>query len=62
VKQRVTPLGEMLTLYRAVHRLTVRELAPVIGISYPTLSRIERGGVCDVPTLLKLFAWLSAVD
>jgi transcriptional regulator with XRE-family HTH domain len=56
--QRRTPLGEMLTLYRAAHGLTVRDLAPRMGISYPTLNRIERGEQCDVPTFLKLVAWM----
>ena len=57
---RRTPLGEMLTLYRAAHGLTVRELAPIVGISYPTLNRIERGEQCDVATFLKLVAWLQS--
>lgn len=61
MEARPTPLGEMLTLYRSVHQFTVRDLALIIDISYSTLSRVERGGVCDVATLLRLLAWMSAV-
>lgn len=58
MKARTTPLGEMLTLYRTVHRQTLRELAPEIGIGHATLMRIECGRQCDVPTFLKLTEWL----
>jgi len=60
MKQRTTPLGEMLTLYRAARQLSGRDLAPRIGISHATLNRIERGEVCDVPTFLKLVAWMQS--
>lgn len=53
-------LGRLLRLYRTVHDLTVRELAPQIGISIATLSRIERGHAMDVPTWLKVQHWLLA--
>lgn len=51
-------LGRMLVLYRAATQQNVRQLAPEIGISIATLSRIERGALCDVPTWLKVTAWL----
>jgi transcriptional regulator with XRE-family HTH domain len=59
VRRGRTPLGEMLTLYRAAYGLSGRELAPLIGISNPTLNRIERGEQCDVQTFLRLLAWLQ---
>ena len=34
------------------------ELAKQIGTSAATLSRIERGARCDVPTFLKLTRWM----
>jgi DNA-binding XRE family transcriptional regulator len=54
----VTHLGEMLALYRAARRWTVRDLAPKVGISPATLSRIERGHAMDAATLLRLWSWL----
>ena len=62
MKARTTPLGEMLLLYRTVHRQTLRDLAPEIGIGHATLMRIETGKQCDVPTFLKLIAWLTKVS
>ena len=58
MKARPHPLGEMLLLYRTVHRLNLRELGKVIGIGHATLMRIETGKQCDVPTFLKLVRWL----
>lgn len=55
-----THLGAMLALYRAAQHWTVRDLAPEIGISIATLSRIERGHVMDADTMLKLWRWLIA--
>jgi transcriptional regulator with XRE-family HTH domain len=48
-----TNLGAMLTLYRAANHWTVRDLAPNVGISIATLSRIERGHAMDADTMLK---------
>lgn len=53
-----TPLGRMLRLYRANTEQSVRDLGPEIGISIATLSRIERGGECDLDTFLKLCMWM----
>ena len=53
-----THLGKMLVLYRAATGQTVRDLAPQIGISIATLSRIERGHAMDAETLLKVWMWL----
>ncbi len=53
-----THLGAMLTLYRASRDWTVRDLAPVMGLSIATLSRIERGHAMDAATVLKVWQWL----
>jgi len=58
----MTHLGETLALYRAARRWTVREMAPKIGISNATLSRIERGHAMDAATMLKVWAWFLASD
>ena len=57
---RQTHLGEMLRLYRMVRGMTLRQLAPQIGISTATLMRIEYGQAFDAVTLLKLWAWLTS--
>jgi transcriptional regulator with XRE-family HTH domain len=58
----VTRLGDLLRLYRAAKGLTVRELAPTIGISPSTLHRIERGHAIDAATLLRVLTWLLATE
>ncbi len=39
--------------------LTVREAAKEIGISAPTLSRVERGYAMDGTTLATILRWLT---
>lgn len=58
LKPRRTRFGEMLRLYRTVRSQTLRELAPMIGLSAATLMRIEMGYAMDAATLLKVLAWL----
>lgn len=55
---RQTRLGEMFRLYRTVRALSLRDIAPEIGISHATLMRIETGQAFDADTLLKLWNWL----
>lgn len=57
-----TRLGEMLRLYRAVRGLSLRDVAPVIGIGHATLMRIEVGESFDVATCLKLWTYLLAEE
>lgn len=57
-----THLGAMLALYRAARQWTVRDLAPKVGISIATLSRIERGHAMDAATLLKLWTFMLTED
>lgn len=59
---RHTRLGEMCRLYRTVRGRSLREVAPEIGISAPTLMRIEAGQAFDADTLLKLWAWMLSED
>ena len=49
----------MLRLYRTINRSSLRAVAAQVGISTPTLLRIETGQPgLDAETLLKLWAWL----
>ncbi len=60
--RRKTRLGEMFRLYRTVRGLSLRELAPHIGIGHATLMRIESGEMFDAATLLKLWTWMAGDD
>lgn len=53
-----TRLAQMLYLWRTVNRLSLREAADQIGITNPTLMRIEHGHACDIETWMKLQTWL----
>ena len=53
------PIGAMLKRYRQHGNQTMRELAAEIGMSTPTLCRVERGdGEPDLTSELKLLAWM----
>lgn len=52
-------LGSVLRKYRLMQEMTVRELAAEIGISFPTLSRMENGLGVDAATLMKVLNWLT---
>jgi transcriptional regulator with XRE-family HTH domain len=60
--KRQTRLGEMFRLYRTVRGLSLRDIAPKIGIGHATLMRIETGQAFDADTLLKLWAWMLTED
>ena len=62
MKKRQTRLGEMFRLYRMVRGLSLRQVAPQIGIGHATLMRIETGQAFDAETLLKLWTWMLAQD
>lgn len=53
-----TNLGQMLRFYRACMGLDLREAAAYIGVSYPTLMRIEKGRAMDAATWLKIQGFL----
>ena len=40
-------------------RIGVREFSKEIGISFPTLSRIENGSLPDIETFFKLCKWMK---
>lgn len=54
-----TRLGELLRLYRVMRGLDLRSLGAEIGISAPTLMRIEHGRALDAATFVKILAWLT---
>ena len=53
-------LGELIRLWRNVEGIAIRDMAKDIGISYSTLSRVERGEMMDGKTLAALLHWLCA--
>ena len=53
-------LGEVLRQWRKMADLTVRQAAKEIGISFPTLSRIEKGYAMDGRTLARIQGWLTS--
>ena len=57
-KEIVAFVAELIRGKRAFHRLGLRQLSKVSGVSLATLSRIERGGIPDAITFIKLIAWL----
>lgn len=54
----MTHLGDMLRIWRSIHKIGLRQLADDTGISAPTLSRFENGGPLDGKSALKLVDWL----
>lgn len=52
-------LGQLVTNKRDQRRLSLRDAAAEIGVSAPTLQRLEKGSVPAMPTLLKLVEWLG---
>lgn len=54
----MTNLGKVLKKYRMMSELTLRDVAYEMGISAPTLMRIESGSVPDGETLMAVFNWL----
>lgn len=53
-------LGEALRVERRRRRLSLRDLADEIGVSFNTLSRIERGHVPELKTYDRIVKWLGA--
>ncbi len=51
-------MGALLRAWREKNDLTVRQVAPIVGVSIATLSRIERGEQIDAATQLKLIVFL----
>lgn len=54
-----TVLGDVLLQWRLAAGWNIREAADIIGISYPTLCRIENGETTpDAKTFLAILNWL----
>jgi transcriptional regulator with XRE-family HTH domain len=53
-------IGELIKTWRDAERVTLRELAPEIGIPVPTLNRVEKGEPMDGRTLAKVITWMVA--
>lgn len=53
--------GELLgeRLLHAIGKRPLRSLAPIIGVSIATLSRVSRGAIPSVPDLVKIINWLD---
>ena len=56
---RISGLGEMLRARRRQRRLSLRDLADQTGVSFNTLSRVERGHVPDLRNLRRIADWLE---
>lgn len=52
-------LGPILKARRRERRLSLRDLAEQIGVSFNTLSRVERGHVPDLRTYQRIVEWLD---
>lgn len=53
-------LGASLRAERRRRRLSLRDLADEIGVSFNTLSRVERGHVPELKTYEQIVRWLGA--
>ena len=51
-------LADVLRKWRRASDLPLRSAAKQIGVTLPTLSRIERGEAMDGVTLAKILCWL----
>ena len=55
----VTPLGAALRDRRKAKRLSLRDLSEEIGVSFNTLSRVERGYLPDLKNFQLIVDWLG---
>lgn len=53
-----THLGQMIRTYRVLRGWDLRKMASFMGISYPTLMRIEHGRAMDQATWMKIQGYL----
>lgn len=51
-------LGELVRLYRLTKSKTMRDVAEEIGISAPSVMRLEQGRELDAGTFVKVLSWL----
>jgi len=56
----LTKLAVSIKIKRKMCELSTRELAEICGVSYPTISRIEREeGSPDMVTFIRICEWLD---
>ena len=53
-------LGDALRAERRRRRMSLRDLADEVGVSFNTLSRVERGHLPDLTNYNRIVTWLSA--
>jgi transcriptional regulator with XRE-family HTH domain len=59
VAERIEELGPMLRARRRAQRLSLRDVADQIDVSFNTLSRVERGHVPDLRNFQRIVDWLG---
>lgn len=57
--ERIAELGATLRARRRERRLSLRDLADETGVSFNTLSRVERGHIPDVKNFQRIVDWLE---
>ncbi len=55
-------VADLLTNWRFINKLTLRDAAIEMGLSPSSLARIERGKIPDGDTLIRLMNWLFGSD
>lgn len=55
-------LGRAIRMLRSADNVNIRQTADTIGISPATLSRVERGLGCSMPTFAFILKWLLEDD
>jgi cytoskeletal protein RodZ len=51
-------IGDVLKNWRVMERMTLREAAPRLGLTVPTLQRIESGHAVEGSTVVKIMVFL----
>lgn len=51
-------LGRLIRCWRLIEELDLRSAGKLLGISAPSIMRIEQGREFDASTLLKLMNWM----
>lgn len=57
--EHISSLGAVLKARRREKRLSLRDLADETGVSFNTLSRVERGHIPDLKNFERIIAWLD---
>lgn len=54
----ITPLGQMLRLYRTSQGIDMREMGKQMGIGASTICRLESGKEVTLPTAIAILSWM----